>query len=94
MTSVPPATSPQFRVALIRKLGNMIPDCTVEFVKDEREGVAFRLKDSRGRYRSNLVHIQRSWPRILDATSLAQILRRGGTPPAGLPKGLQLRSWT
>jgi len=69
----------------------MIPDCTVEFVEGPRAGITFRLKDSRGRYRSNLLHIHRNLPRTLEASSLAALIRGAGTPPGGFPKGLSRR---
>jgi hypothetical protein len=83
-----PVTSPQFRVLLIRKLGNLVPGHKVEFVEGLRSGVGFRLKDGRGRYRSNVVRIHRNRPRTLDASSLVHLIVGAGIPPAGLPRGL------
>jgi hypothetical protein len=83
-----PVSSPQFRVRLIRKLGNMVPSCNVEFVDDTRLGVTFRLKDARGRYRSNVVHIHRNFTHTLESLSLARSIRGAGIPPGGFPRGL------
>jgi hypothetical protein len=83
-----PVSSPQFRVSLLRKLGNLVPACRVEFVDTTRPGVAFRLKDGRGRYRSNLVHIHRNSAHTLESLSLTRAIRGAGIPPGGFPKGL------
>jgi hypothetical protein len=93
MSSLLPITSPQFRVRLIRKLANLVPECIVEFEVSDRPGVAFRLKDKRGRYRSNLVHFHRNFPRLLEASQLVQAIRGMGIPPAGFPEELS-RRWT
>lgn len=78
-----PVTSPQFRVRLLRKLGNLVPGHKVEFVEGLRSGIGFRLKDGRGRYRSNIVRIYRNGPHTLEASSLVQSIRGAGIPPSG-----------
>jgi len=83
-----PVTSPQFRSQLLRKLGNLVPGHKVEFVDGVRTGIGFRLKDSRGRYRSNIVRIHRNSQSTLDESSLVQSICGAGVPPAGLPRGL------
>jgi hypothetical protein len=83
-----PVSSPQFRISLLRKLGNLVPTCKVKFVDDTRPRVAFRLKDARGRYRSNLVHIHRNSSHTLESLSLARSIRGAGIPPGGFPRGL------
>jgi hypothetical protein len=88
MPSVSPVSSPQFRVRLIRKLANLAPGHTVEFVEGLPSGIGFRLKDRRGRYRSNVVRIHRSGPHTLEASSLVHSIRGAGVPAAGLPRGL------
>lgn len=84
----PAASSPQFRVQLVRKLHNIVPGHAVEFVEGLRTGVGFRLKDRAGRYRTNIVHIHRHRPHTLEKTSLLQSIRGAGVPPAGLPRGV------
>jgi hypothetical protein len=83
-----PVSSPQFRVSLIRKLGNLVPSCKVEFVEDGRPGVTFRLKDARGTYRSNPVRIHRNFAHTLESLSLSRSIRGAGIPPGGFPRGL------
>jgi len=81
-------SSHQFRVKLIRKLANLAPGYTVEFVEGLSSGIGFRLKDGRGRYRSNIVRIHRSGARTLETSSLIPLIRGAGVPSAGLPRGL------
>jgi hypothetical protein len=52
-------TTPQFRAMLIRKLKNIAPTCTVEFVDGLDSGIGFRLRDQQGRYRTNIIRIFR-----------------------------------
>ena len=87
MPSTVPIASPQFRAQLVRKLSNLVPDHKVEFV-EARTGIGFRLKDGRGRYRSNVVRIHRISARTLEASSLIRAICGAGVPPAGLPRGL------
>jgi hypothetical protein len=91
MPGVVPVSSPQFRVKLIRKLGNLVPGHKVEFVEGLDNGVGFRLKDRSGRYRSNIVRIYRNQPHTLDTSSLVRSICGAGVPPAGLPRGLSQR---
>ena len=91
MAKLAPVSSPQFRVSLIRKLNNLVPACTVEFVDTPFPGIRFRLKDKSGRYRSNVVHINRNDPDALSSGRLSERIWGAGKPPAGLPKGLRLR---
>ena len=48
----------------------MYPQCSVEFVKGAEGGVAFRLKDRQGRYRSEVIRLNRYTDGILTRTSL------------------------
>lgn len=88
MAKLLPVRSPQFRVSLIRKLANLAPGCAVEFVEGVSPGIGFRLKDSRGRYRSNVVRIYRNGPRVLEAAEISRSIRGAGMPPGGFPNGL------
>jgi len=88
MPSAVPVSSPQFRTQLLRKLKNLVPGHKVEFVEAVRSGIAFRLKDDRGRFRSNIVRIHRNAVHTLEATSLRRSICGAGVPPAGLPRGL------
>jgi hypothetical protein len=94
MSKFVPARSPQFRVSLMRKLGNLAPGCKVEFIEDVAWGVGFRLKDARGRYRSNVVKIHRSGPHVLDAEALVRAIRGAGIPDAGFPRGARFKGGT
>jgi hypothetical protein len=91
MPGLVPVSSPQFRVQLIRKLGNLAPGHMVEFVEGARTGISFRLKDRSGRYRSNVVRIHRNLPHTLDTSALVRSIVGAGIPPAGLPRGLSQR---
>lgn len=53
-----PGTS-QFRTALIRKLGNIEPDYSVEFFEAENRTI-FRMVDQMGRSRSKKITINES----------------------------------
>lgn len=76
----PPFRSPQFRTGLVRRLKNMLPDYSVEFV-DSRSGIAFRLKDRAGRYRSGIVTVHRnSDGHALDRSHLERLLKGAGFP--------------
>ena len=90
MPKLIPVSSPQFRTMLIRKLSNVIPSCDVEFVDGLERGIGFRLKDKRGRYRSNIIRIYRNGPTVLDRDRLIWSIRREGNPGQGLPKELTL----
>jgi hypothetical protein len=88
MPSLVPITSPQFRTQLLRKLANLAPGCKVEFLEGMRTGIGFRLKDGRGRFRSNIVRIHRNSAHTLEASSLRRSICGAGVPPAGFPRGL------
>ncbi len=51
--------TPQFRTQLLRELKNLFPQYEPEFIKALRQGIGFRLKDKKGQYRSEIVHINR-----------------------------------
>ena len=89
MAKLPTVTSPQFRSQLIRKLRNVIPDCTPEFVEGLERGIGFRLKDRYGRLRSNVVRIYRNGPGVLTETNLVRAVWAAGRPPSGLPKNVE-----
>jgi len=72
--------TPQFRSGLVRRLKNMAPGYTVEFVETNR-GLAFRMKDQRGRYRSEVVRVYRNHDgHALDRSLLERLLERAGFP--------------
>ena len=72
--------TPQFRTAVVRRLKNIAPDYEVEFVQTKR-GVAFRLKDKAGRYRSMIVTVYRSRTgHALDRSKLDALLKAAGFP--------------
>ena len=78
--------SPQFRVEITRALANIVPSCTPEFVDDARiTGIAFRLKDQTGQYRTGIVQINRYDTRVLQRNRLfkaiAGALGHGIPPP-------------
>jgi hypothetical protein len=78
--------TPQFRTDLIRRLKNLFPDCEPEFVAGSGQGLRFRLKDKRGRYRSELVHFQRYRTDLLTRGALLrEVLGRRRYKP-GLPR--------
>ena len=85
----PPASSPAFRLALIRRLRNLLPDCSVEIIEDDKPGIAFRVKDSRGRDRTEIIRINRNLPHTLDRSNLTNLIASGRVPPAGRPRGLK-----
>jgi hypothetical protein len=89
MEKLVPVTSPQFRLQLLRKLKNLVPSCTPEFVDGLDRGVGFRLKDRHGRFRSNIVKIHRNGPDVLTTKHLANAIWGAGKPPAGLPKNIE-----
>ncbi len=80
-------TSPQFRTALTRKLGNMFPGCTSVFQVTERGGLEFQLFDRAGQPRSDRVTINRAAPDTLTESSLATAIKSAGNPPGGFPRG-------
>ena len=87
MGTIARVKTPQFRTQLLRKLRNLFPDCDPEFQETDR-GVAFRLRDRAGRYRSNSVRLYRFHQGILASTHLKRAVRDAGSPPDGLPRGL------
>ena len=87
MATVARVKTPQFRTQLTRRLRNLFPDCEPEFHEAD-QGVTFRLRDLRGRYRSNRVRLYRFHKHILDRANLVRAIQQAGAPPAGLPRGL------
>ena len=81
-------STPQFQAKLIRKMKNVVPSCSIEFVEVPDSGIAFRLKDRQGRYRTNLVRIYRYHEKVLHREDLVQRIRSAGEPQAGFPRGL------
>lgn len=79
-------TTSQFKTMLVRRLKNIVPSCELEFVDGLERGIGFRLKDGRGRYRSNMIRIYRYRPDVLDRDKLTRSIRRAGIPEAGFPK--------
>lgn len=80
MTKRLSAETPQFRTGVIRRLKNIAPDFSVEFVTG-KSGVAFRLKDEAGRYRSKVVTVYRyANGHALDRSRLESLLKRAGFP--------------
>ena len=73
-----PGTS-QFQTALLRKLKNMQPDFDVEFVSREN-GTTFRLRDARGRARSDLITINPRQTNALELARLQEMLTLAGFP--------------
>ena len=47
--------TPQLRAKVIRKIGNLFPDCDVMFVSSTDRHFKFRLVDRAGRERSGLI---------------------------------------
>jgi hypothetical protein len=80
--------TPQFRTSLVRKLKNLFPKYSVDFLRAER-GLSFRLKDEQGRYCSEIAQLYRHVEGVLSKRSLLKLIRltpeRGGTPPARQP---------
>lgn len=72
-----PAT-PQFRTALLRRIKNVAPGYDVEFFEHET-GLAFRLKDTAGRYRCALIQV-RERERALDRSHIKALLKQAGFP--------------
>ena len=71
--------NPQFRTALIRKLKNVAPDYDIQFV-ETASGVAFRMIDSAGRYRSKIVKIGARTNHGLEKSYLESRLKSAGFP--------------
>ncbi len=80
--------SPQFRTALLRKLGNLFPDCTCSIESAGRAGLEFQLFDHAGQPRSNRVAINRPTAGALTESSLVRAIRNAGNPAGGFPPGL------
>ena len=87
MAKPPQIRSPQFQTALIRKLKNVAPSCTVEIIQEMDRGIGFRLRDSCGRYRTNIVRLYRYHPDVLNKENLKRRIIFSGVPDAGLPRG-------
>jgi hypothetical protein len=80
--------TPQFRTLLVRKLKNLFPNYSVEFLHAER-GLSFRLKDEQGRDCSEIAQVYRHVKGVLSKRSLLGLIRltpgRGTLPPARRP---------
>jgi hypothetical protein len=72
-------TTPQFRMALVRRLKSMEPDFEVAFA-DSRGGISFRMMDEFGRWRSRRISIYVNDGHALDRARLREALRRAGFP--------------
>jgi hypothetical protein len=81
-----PVTTPQFKLQLVRKLTNLFPNCSVEFLDAER-GLRFRLKDAHGRYYSDVAQLHRHTDGVLTRSSLLRLVRlTRGSPQAPMPR--------
>jgi hypothetical protein len=80
--SIDPST-PQFRTSLSHKIKNIEPDYDVEIL-DSKRGFAFRMIDSAGRHRSEIINIYVNNGHALDRSKLEWLLR-----PAEFPKILK-----
>jgi hypothetical protein len=67
-------TTPQFRTSLVRKLKNLFPDYSVEFLPADR-GLKFRLTDAQNEYRSEVAQIHRHTDGVLNKSSLLGLIR-------------------
>ena len=65
----------QFRTQLIRKLKNLFPEYTPEFIEELHEGIGFRLKDKKGQYRSEIVHFHRYHKDVLTKQFLLRAIK-------------------
>ena len=81
--------TPQFRTKLLRKLKNLFPTCELEFQVTERGGIKYRLIDSQGNYRSNIVNIYRPRKSILETSDIIWGIKSAGIPHHGFPKGFE-----
>jgi hypothetical protein len=79
MTNPLRVSAPQFRTALIRKLRNIAPAYEPEFLDADR-GIAFRMKDKRGRARSLRISIYRNSGHVLERANLERLLASAGFP--------------
>jgi hypothetical protein len=80
MSKVLRPETPQFRTGLVRRLKNMAPSYSVEFV-EAKSGLAFRTKDRTGRYRSRIVTVHRNRDgHALDRSQLEWLLKAAGFP--------------
>lgn len=88
MTKHVDITTHQFKLALVRKLKNLVPDCEVEWIECD-SGLGFVLVDGRGRRRSNLIRFHRYSDDLLTKHRLTLAIIRAGMPEGGSPDGLQ-----
>lgn len=79
MDNKPNPKSPQFLTALVRKLKNIEPDYDVQFTETSG-GVAFRMIDVQGRYRSKIINIGYKQQDALTSSRLQSHLRTSGFP--------------
>jgi hypothetical protein len=78
-------TTPQFRTSLVRKLKNLFPDYSVEFLPADR-GLKFRLTNAQNGYCSEVAQIYRYSDGVLSRSSLLGRVRftsvnKGVQPP-------------
>ena len=78
--------TPQTRLRLASKIGNVFPGCRPEWLAGQRRGLAFRLVDEQGRYRSNVVQIYRVDERVFTRRYIEQAVHMAGWPDAGQPR--------
>lgn len=71
--------TPQFRSLLIRKMNNLEPSYELEFLNADR-GLAFRMKDSNGRYRSKVINIYVDNNNTLTTDNLRRLLQNAEFP--------------
>jgi hypothetical protein len=84
---MPRSITPQQRTALLRKLGNMFPGCSVVFV-GEGLGLRFQLVDERGRERTNLVEVLSCLEQgRVTESNVHWAIKREGPPAGGFPSG-------
>jgi hypothetical protein len=72
---MPQIETPQFRTQLLRKLKNLFPKYEPEFIEELRQGIGFRLKDKKGQYRTEIVHIHRYHKDVLTKQSLLRVIK-------------------
>ncbi len=76
----------QNRDRLARKIRNVFPGCKPEWQDGLDQGIAFRLVDEHGNYRSNLVQIRRISDDVFTRTFLERIVRWAKSPDDGQPR--------
>ena len=67
----------QFRTALIRKLKNMVPNHTPEFI-ETNSGICFILKNAQGEICSGNINVGRNTGNALTTQNLRRCFKRAG----------------